>query len=327
MWWRGRIICRFGEEIPAGYAGRSSSLLFGASDGIEQKFTGQIRDSETGMDFFPARYYASAVERFMSPDAPLIGSDPEDPQSWNLYSYARNRPMNATDPTGHHIVDCMWDGCSPFGASGGEGGGGGAIIDGVEQTIFNTSALGNNALAACPNNFCNGFAPVANGNIAYVQYTAPANGPGAYMALTTPVPDPSLPQNQAYAAYLLDCQHSAAPCTGGETVTTRYQGLVGNYALANSTLNRASVTGMIPDPSITLNVMHGGPSWYDWSLIGTGHVATTPSGAVESHFDTFSPIFLTPLHFLFDVLPSFFVNRAPGITGPTYSCTPGVGCH
>src|SRR5579875_1917105 len=91
--WRRRIICRFGEEIPAGYAGRSASLLFGASDGIEQKFTGQIRDSETGMDFFPARYYASAVERFMSPDAPLIGSDPEDPLSWNLYSYARNRPM------------------------------------------------------------------------------------------------------------------------------------------------------------------------------------------------------------------------------------------
>ena len=103
----------FGEEIPADTAGRSSSLLFGSSDGVEQKFTGQIRDSETGMDFFLARYYASAVGRFTSPDAPMIGSDPEDPQSWNLYSYVRNRPMNATDPTGHHIVDCMWDGCSP----------------------------------------------------------------------------------------------------------------------------------------------------------------------------------------------------------------------
>src|SRR5579875_1618120 len=74
---------------------------------------GQIRDSETGMDFFPKRYYGSALGRFISPDAPMIGSDPEDPQSWNLYSYVRNRPMNATDPTGHHIVDCMWDGCSP----------------------------------------------------------------------------------------------------------------------------------------------------------------------------------------------------------------------
>ena len=68
----GNVVARqdylpFGEEIPAGYAGRSASLLFGASDGVEQKFTGQIRDSETGMDFFPARYYASAVGRFTSP--------------------------------------------------------------------------------------------------------------------------------------------------------------------------------------------------------------------------------------------------------------------
>jgi RHS repeat-associated protein len=315
----------FGEEIPANTAGRNSQ--WGLTADVEQKFTGQIRDNETGIDYFNVRYYGSALGRFTSPDAPMIGADPEDPQSWNLYSYVRNRPMNATDPTGHHIVDCMWDGCSPFGASGGEGGGGGAIIDGVEQTIFNTSGLGGNALVACPNNFCSGFAPVANGNIAYVQYTAPANGAGTYMALTTPIPDPSLPQNQAYAAYLLDCQRSAAPCTGGETVTTRYQGLAGNYALVGSKLNSASVTGMIPDPSITSNVMHGGPSWYDWSLIGTGHVATNQLGEVESHFDTFSPIFLTPLHFLFDVLPSFFVNRAPGVTGPTYTCTPGVGCH
>src|SRR5579885_2536989 len=68
----GNVVARqdylpFGEEIPADTAGRSSSLLFGSSDGIEQKFTGQVRDSETGMDFFAARYYASAVGRFTSP--------------------------------------------------------------------------------------------------------------------------------------------------------------------------------------------------------------------------------------------------------------------
>src|SRR5579875_3164889 len=128
----GNVVARqdylpFGEEIPAGYAGRSASLLFGSSDGVEQKFTGQIRDSETGMDFFTARYYASALGRFTSPDPMNLGADLLDPQTWNAYAYVRNRPMNATDPTGHHIVDCMWDGCSPFGASGGEGGGGGSV--------------------------------------------------------------------------------------------------------------------------------------------------------------------------------------------------------
>jgi RHS repeat-associated protein len=314
----------FGQEIAGGLGGRND--LWGQTDQVTSKFTSQEHDVETGIDFFQARYQANQQGRFLSADPGQAGADPGNPQSWNGYGYVGNNPINATDPSGMHIVDCVWDGCSPFGIGGG-GGGGGVIIDGVEQTTFNTSGLGSNGLAACPNNFCNGFAPVGNGNVAYVQYTAPASGPGSYTAVSTPIPDPSLPQNQAYAAYLLDCQHSSTPCSGGENVTTRYQGLAGNYALVNSTLNSASVTGMIPDPSITSNIMHGGPSWYDWSLVGTGHVATNPYGEVESHFDTFSPIFLTPLHFLFDVLPSFFINRAPGVTGPSYTCTPGVGCH
>jgi hypothetical protein len=113
---------------------------------------------------------------------------------------------------------------------------------------------------------------------------------------------------------------------GGETVSTRYQGLAGNYSIPRYALDLNSVQGMIPDPSMTSNAMHGGPSWYDWSLVGTGHVATL-NGAVESHFDTFSPIFLTPLHFVFDVLPSFFINPKPGVPGPTYTCSPGGGCH
>jgi len=90
----------FGEEIPADTAGRSSSLLFGASDGVEQKFTGQIRDSETGMDFFTARYYASAVGRFTSPDPMNLGADLLDPQSWNAYAYVRNNPLALVDPSG-----------------------------------------------------------------------------------------------------------------------------------------------------------------------------------------------------------------------------------
>ncbi len=90
----------FGEEIPAGYAGRSASLLFGSSDGVEQKFTGQIRDSETGMDFFAARYYASAVGRFTSPDPMNLGADLLDPQSWNAYAYVRNNPLALVDPMG-----------------------------------------------------------------------------------------------------------------------------------------------------------------------------------------------------------------------------------
>ena len=74
--------------------------LFGVGDSVEQKFTGQVRDSETGMDFFLARYYGSAVGRFTSPDPMNLGADPTDPQSWNAYAYVRNNPLALVDPMG-----------------------------------------------------------------------------------------------------------------------------------------------------------------------------------------------------------------------------------
>jgi RHS repeat-associated protein len=63
-------------------------------------FTGKERDAESGNDYFGARYYASTMGRFMSPDRTPYGIAPGDPQSWNLYSYARNRPTTAIDVGG-----------------------------------------------------------------------------------------------------------------------------------------------------------------------------------------------------------------------------------
>jgi hypothetical protein len=40
----------------------------------------------------------------MSPDDPFIGQDPNDPQSWNLYSYVNNNPLTNIDPDGHDCV-------------------------------------------------------------------------------------------------------------------------------------------------------------------------------------------------------------------------------
>jgi RHS repeat-associated protein len=88
----------FGQEIPAGIGQRS--LAWGASDNVNQKFTGQIRDSETNLDFFNARYMSSGLGRFMSPDPANAGADPTDPQTWNAYAYVRNSPMHLTDPSG-----------------------------------------------------------------------------------------------------------------------------------------------------------------------------------------------------------------------------------
>lgn len=39
----------------------------------------------------------------MSPDPPLLDQHIADPQSWNLYSYAKNNPLSYVDPTGNAV--------------------------------------------------------------------------------------------------------------------------------------------------------------------------------------------------------------------------------
>jgi RHS repeat-associated protein len=88
----------FGEEIAAGVGGRTS--VWGASDLVTQKFTSKERDSESGLDYFGARYYGSVLGRFASADPENAGVDPIDPQSWNGYGYSLANPMTDIDPTG-----------------------------------------------------------------------------------------------------------------------------------------------------------------------------------------------------------------------------------
>jgi RHS repeat-associated protein len=53
------------------------------------------------LDFFQARYHGSAQGRFLSPDpAGNFVASAADPQSWNMYAYARNNPLTLIDPTG-----------------------------------------------------------------------------------------------------------------------------------------------------------------------------------------------------------------------------------
>ena len=78
------------------------------SNDSNAKFTGKERDTESGLDYFGARYYGSAMGRFSSPDpSGLVYADPTNPQSLNLYSYAANNPLKNTDPTG--LAYCQWD--------------------------------------------------------------------------------------------------------------------------------------------------------------------------------------------------------------------------
>jgi RHS repeat-associated protein len=62
------------------------------------RFTGKERDSESGLDYFGARYNGSTMGRFMTPDP--LGGKLVDPQTLNRYSYVINNPLRFTDPTG-----------------------------------------------------------------------------------------------------------------------------------------------------------------------------------------------------------------------------------
>jgi RHS repeat-associated protein len=68
------------------------------------QFTGKERDPESGLDNFGARYDSSSMGRFMSPDAFFKDSHVGDPQSWNLYAYARNNPLRYVDPNGENAT-------------------------------------------------------------------------------------------------------------------------------------------------------------------------------------------------------------------------------
>jgi RHS repeat-associated protein len=104
-----RSILQAGQTIPCYDA---DYLPFGGERVITDtcpqayKFTGKERDSESGLDFFGARYYSSAQGRYLSADwsatpVPVPYADFSSPQSLNLYSYVGNNPLNLTDRDGH----------------------------------------------------------------------------------------------------------------------------------------------------------------------------------------------------------------------------------
>ncbi len=116
----GNLIARhdympFGEEITSGYTGRTSTGLWGAPDTASQKFTGKERDTESGLDYFGARFYGSALGRFTSPDwsatpQPIPYANLSNPQTLNLYAYVGNNPLSITDLDGHGWWGDFWNG-------------------------------------------------------------------------------------------------------------------------------------------------------------------------------------------------------------------------
>jgi len=113
----------FGEEFSAG-----------GSKGNSKRFVGKEKDSETGLNYFGARYLSGPSGRFLAPDPvravnPLNGEIYEKvlliPQRINVYAYALSSPCRYVDRDGND--EEFWDGYSlgvrPGGMVGGGGGG------------------------------------------------------------------------------------------------------------------------------------------------------------------------------------------------------------
>ncbi|PYS98448.1 MAG: hypothetical protein DMF63_15555, partial [Acidobacteria bacterium] len=94
----------FGEEIATSQ--RTANLGY-VDDTVRKQFTGYERDIESSLDFAEARMYNFQHGRFTSPDDFRNDSEPDDPQSWNLYQYVRNKPLTAIDPTGKVMTDYL----------------------------------------------------------------------------------------------------------------------------------------------------------------------------------------------------------------------------
>ena len=137
----------FGGDLSAGDGGRTAGMGFSdfvvGTVGVRQplEFTGKERDSESGLDYFGARYFSGAQGRFTSADP--ISATPVhiiDPQRWNMYAYVRNNPLVYIDPDGRDaiavgfktlavhaghaaLISVHRDGSATFGSYGPRGGG------------------------------------------------------------------------------------------------------------------------------------------------------------------------------------------------------------
>jgi RHS repeat-associated protein len=99
----------FGEELIAGTGGRTVAQGYSGDD-VRQQFTQKERDTETGLDYFAARYFQSMQGRFtgVDPYDPITLGESNDsrnyyilqPQNWNRYTYALNNPQKYVDPDG-----------------------------------------------------------------------------------------------------------------------------------------------------------------------------------------------------------------------------------
>lgn len=69
------------------------------SSANEVCYTGGIYDESTGLYYLNARYYDPEDGRFLTQDT--YRGEPNEPDTYHLYAYCANDPVNYVDPSGH----------------------------------------------------------------------------------------------------------------------------------------------------------------------------------------------------------------------------------
>jgi RHS repeat-associated protein len=228
------------------------------------KFTGKERDTESSLDQFGARYYASSMGRFMTPDwAPKPMAVPYanfgNPQSLNLYSYVENNPTTVGDPDGHCDFGCV------FGIAMGIANG--IMRDGGVKPYLNN--VGTGILKGAGSTVVNAL-----------KFAAAGPNPGALAAaVMSPGPQALQPSNTTQAQASIVTQ-TVLPAAAGLAVGAAAG--AGEGALASTT---TSVTHFTSDAGMAAISESGTLNAGTWVTLPSEIPAGTSSAEVESFLE------------------------------------------
>ncbi len=257
----------------------------------EHHFTGKERDTESGNDYFGARYYASNVGRFMSPDwsakiEPVPYSKLDDPQSLNLYSYVRNNPLSHDDPDGHDCPTCQkimnWLSSSHSSSASASGAAGQATSSSGGLTVTAGAATGS-AKASASYGTDNSLSAKVTGAVASVTAKEGANSTtqmdaltanaGAHAGVGTDAKTGIGASAGAGAgAFVLSGSQTETVTIGSVTITASATGNVGVGANASASVGTGGVSasaGITPGFGGALSL---GVSWGDMTASGGASV-------------------------------------------------------
>jgi RHS repeat-associated protein len=79
-------------------------MKYGAADGLRQKFTSKQRDTESGLDYFGARYYSGPHARFTGVDPLMVERASRNATDMEPICLCVNNPLVIIDPNGEGWV-------------------------------------------------------------------------------------------------------------------------------------------------------------------------------------------------------------------------------